>query len=142
MKSCWILLVGLACLLGASVPAAQAKEKVFKRFTGTWSCPVCDAKHLQGNQTECEAQGHKHALKLDDGRFVRFEENERSQALIQGGGRHAARIEIYGFYDEGAKTLDVECYKLDGRWSSWCSQHQRMDHCRGQGSPQPSAEAR
>jgi hypothetical protein len=138
MKKRWPILFALAGLLVLSAHAAEAGKKEWKTFNGTWSCPICDAKHLLGIQTECEALGHIHALKLDNGKFVQFVKNERSEALIAGGGRHRTRIEICGFYDQAANTLDIECYKIDGKWTSWCSEHHRMDMCRWDGEPAPA----
>jgi hypothetical protein len=126
-----LALIGLLCLAAL---AATAKPLDLKTLTGTWTCPICDQKKLEGKQAECEALGHEHALKLDDGTWVRFMETEKSGALIHGGGRHTARMKVCGFLDPNATTVDVECYEIDEKWTSWCPVHGRMDLCRGEGA--------
>lgn len=127
------LLIALPILLVVSTVALAAPGKEFKSFKGTWMCPECVALKQVDTPEVCEAKGHKHALKLDDGQMVTFVESPRAAALVHGGGREKAKIEVYGFYDMAARTLDVETYRIDGIWSSWCENHGRMDPCRSMG---------
>gem|GEM_PF-1892517 len=123
--------IALAMLLlfAVSVPVFAASGSQFKSFKGTWTCPVCDQKHFKGTQAECEAFNHKHCLKLNDGTYISFLESPRSEGLIVGGGRHETRLEACGLYNAKTHVLDVDAYKIDGLWSTWCEKDQRMDLC-------------
>ena len=83
-----------------------------------------------GEKAECEDLGHKHALKLDDGTYIAFVENARSEALVVGGGRYNTRIEVCGLYDSSTHVIDLESFEIDGIWSTWCDSDGRMDMCR------------
>jgi hypothetical protein len=113
--------------------SAHANDLEFRILAGKWTCPICDSKHMQENQTTCEDQGHAHALKLNNGTMITFVPSNRSTALIHGGGRHSFPIKVAGFYDQKHQTLDVECYEIEGMWTTWCEQEQRMDLCRAGG---------
>lgn len=127
------LLVALPLLLVATAVALATPAKDFRSFKGTWMCPECAALKQADTPEECEAKGHKHALKLDDGQMITFVESPRAAALVHGGGREKAKIEVYGFYDTASQTIDVETYRIDGVWSAWCENHSRMDACRSMG---------
>ncbi|TFH63923.1 MAG: hypothetical protein E4G91_07395 [Candidatus Zixiibacteriota bacterium] len=119
----------LMLLLFAAVAVAQQKTEQ-KTFTGTWTCLACDMKGLDGSvRAQCEELGHRHSLRLDNGNYVFFLDNDHSQELINGGGRHQARVTVKGIYFKKAQTIDVQSYVIDGKTSSWCAEHQRMDLC-------------
>jgi hypothetical protein len=114
-----------------------------KTLKGAWTCPTCDATGTQEAYETCEALGHKHALKLDNGEYVSFVNNARGEALINGGGRHTVKITVVGFYDSSTHSIDVDAYQMDGQWTSWCEKDQRMDFCRSESFPSsPEAENR
>lgn len=140
MKLFRTAIIALAIVAGFGAVSAFAKDPQFRILSGKWICPTCDAKHLKGNQTECEAQGHTHVLKLNDGTMVNFVPSNRATDLIHGGGRHSCQIKIAGFYDSKNLTLDVECYAIDGKWTTWCEQENRMDLCRAGGEAKPASE--
>ena len=134
MKLWRIALAVMICLTSAGIVSAFAGDVDFKVLSGKWTCPICDSKHLEGNQTECEAQGHTHVFKLNDGTMVSFVPSPRADLLIRGGGRHSCPIKICGFYNRKLHTIDVEAYAIDNQWTSWCEEHKQMDLCRGNGA--------
>lgn len=129
------LLIALPILLliGAVAIAAPAKE--FRNFNGTWMCPECAAMKQVDSPGQCEAKGHRHALKLDGGQMLTFLDSPRAATLIHGGGRDKVKIQVCGLYDGDTKTLDVDAYRIDDVWSTWCGGHGRMDSCRSTGEP-------
>lgn len=131
------LLAVLPAFLIATAVAFAGTGREFKSFKGTWLCPTCAEMKQPDTPENCEAKGHKHALKLDDGTLITFVDNPRATALIHGGGREKAKIEVVGLFDEKTHTLDVDAYEIDEAWSSWCEQHSRMDFCRATGQPGP-----
>jgi hypothetical protein len=114
-------------VLSVSV-SAGSKAKV-KTLTGTLTCLACDLKKLAGTNSECEAYGHKHCLRLDNDKYVNFLENDHSEALIKGGGRHDTRATVTGIYDSKSRTMDVQSYVIDGITTAWCEKHGQMDTC-------------
>jgi hypothetical protein len=128
----------LPALLLVAAVALAGPARELKSFKGTWLCPTCAEMKQADTPENCEAKGHKHALKLDDGLLITFVDNARATALIHGGGREKAKIEVVGLYDAKTQTLDVEAYEIDDAWSTWCDQHSRMDFCRATGAPGPS----
>jgi hypothetical protein len=129
------LLLALPLLLLVSSVALAAPAVEFKSIKGTWMCPECAVLKHADTPDQCEALGHKHALKLDGGYVITFLDTPRAAALIHGGGRDKARIEVCGLYNEKTRTLDVDAYQIDGVWSLWCDVHGRMDFCRSTGEP-------
>ena len=123
------LVLAVLLLFAVAVPVFAVAGPQFKSFQGTWTCPICDAKHFHGTQAECEAFNHKHCLKLNDGTYISFLESPRSKVLIAGGGRHDTRMEVCGLYDSNTRVLDVFAFKIDGIWSTWCEKDQQMDPC-------------
>jgi hypothetical protein len=111
--------------------AAFAQQKTEqKTFTGTWTCLACDMKGLDGSvRAQCEELGHRHCLRLDNGDYVFFLDNDHSHELIMGGGRHEARVTVTGTYFKKAHTIDIQSYTIDGITSAWCPEHGSMDHC-------------
>jgi hypothetical protein len=126
-QSTWKTLVML--LLFSAVAIAQQKTEQ-KTFTGTWTCLNCDLAGLDGSvRTQCEDLGHRHCLRLDNGKYLFFLDNDHAAALIKGGGRHETLMTVKGTYYPGAHTIDVQSYVIDGKTSSWCAEHKRMDLC-------------
>jgi hypothetical protein len=118
--------LAIAALSGA---ASANSQKNVKTFTGTHTCLACDLKKLEGTNSECEAYGHKHCLRLDNGKYINFLENDHSEALIKGGGRHNTRITVTGIYDSKSHTMDIHNYVIDGIKTVWCEKHHQMDIC-------------
>ena len=118
-------------IVSAMSIAAPGRE--FRSFKGTWLCPTCVELKQPDTPENCESKGHKHVLKLDDGQVITFDDNARAAALIRGGGREKTKIEVYGLYDAKALTLDVDAYRIDDAWSTWCDTHNLMDFCRSMG---------
>jgi hypothetical protein len=112
-----------------NVTASAASKKNAKTFTGTHTCLACDLKKLEGTNSECEAYGHKHCLRLDNGKYINFLENDHSEALIKGGGRHNTRITVTGIYNSNSHTIDIQSYVIDGIKTEWCEKHHQMDIC-------------
>jgi hypothetical protein len=129
------LLIALPLLLLASAAAFAAPVKELRTIKGTWMCPECAALNQADAYETCEAVGHKHALKMDDGEMITFLDTPRAAALIHGGGREKAKIEVCGLYDPSTKILDVDSYRIDNLWTTWCDVHGRMDLCRSTGRP-------
>jgi hypothetical protein len=113
----------------AQQTSTQPKQQGEQRtFTGTWTCLACDLKGLEGSAAaECEQLGHKHSLRLSNGKYIYFIENERSADLLKGGRVHNVKITVKGTYYPNAHAIDVESYIIDGKKTAWCTQHQRMD---------------
>jgi hypothetical protein len=123
----WKTLVML--LLFAAIATAQQKSEI-KTFTGTWTCLNCSLAGLVNRPTaECEDLGHRHCLRLDNGKFLFFLDNDRAKALIQGGGRPEMKMSVTGIYYPNANTIDVHTYVIDGKTTSWCAEHTQMDLC-------------
>lgn len=109
--------------------ASAGNGKNLKTFTGILTCLACDLKHLEGTNSQCEVFGHRHSLRLDNGEYIYFLENDHSETLIKGGGRHDTRIKVTGIYNKKAHTIDVQNYEIDGVKTEWCKVHERMDMC-------------
>lgn len=123
-------------LLFTAVAVAQ-KNSEQKTFTGTWTCLNCDLKGLDGSsRTQCEDLGHRHCLRLDNGKYLFFLDNDHATALIKGGGRHETRMSVKGTYYHDAHTIDVQSYVIDGRTTSWSAERQRMELRNDSSSPQ------
>jgi len=124
-QTTWKTLVML--LLFATVALAQPKTEQ-RTFTGTWTCLNCDLAGLDGSvRTQCEDLGHRHCLRLDNGKYLFFLDNDHATALIKGGGRHETRITVKGTYYPDAHTVDVQSYVIDGKTTSWNAEHKQME---------------
>jgi hypothetical protein len=124
-QTTWKTLVML--LLFVTVAFAQQKTEQ-KTFTGTWTCLNCSLAGLVNRPTtECEDLGHRHCLRLDNGKYLFFLDNDRGKALIQGGGRPEMKMTVKGAYYPSAQTIDVHSYVIDGKTTSWSEEHQRME---------------
>ncbi len=128
-------LMVLPALLLVSAIALASPGREFRSFKGTWLCPTCLEMKQADTPENCEAKGHKHVLKLDDGQMISFDANARAATLIHGGGREKTKIEVCGLYDPKGQTLDVDAYRIDDTWTTWCDAHARMDLCRSTGDP-------
>jgi hypothetical protein len=129
----FVLALLLPVIFGSGAVAGTKKQ--FKVMKGTWTCAVSNERNAAPPGTDCSDPNHEHCLKLDDGTYVTFLKNNRSTNLLAGGGRHDLNVQVCGFYDPEAHTIDVECYNIDGLWNSWCDVHNRMDTCRQAGEP-------
>jgi hypothetical protein len=124
-QTAWKTLVML--LLFAAVAVAQQKMEQ-KTFTGTWTCLNCSLAGLVNRpQAECEDLGHRHCLRLDNGKYLFFLDNDRGKALIQGGGRRDVKMAVKGTFYSAAQTIDVQSYVIDGITTSWNEEHQKME---------------
>jgi len=123
------IILAIMALLALGAAASADKKAEMKTFTGTWTCLACDLKQYEGLRAQCEDFGHKHCLRLDNGRYIQFLENDHSIDLVKGGGRHEAKISVRGLYDKDSRTMDIESYTIDGMTTAWCDQHHRMDMC-------------
>ena len=131
-KTTVLLVLAIAAL---SVAASAASQKNVKTFTGTLTCLACDLKKLEGINSECEVYGHRHSLRLDNGKYINFLENDHSEALLKGGGRHNTKVQVTGVYDSKSHTIDINSYVIDGINTVWCEKHGQMDTC---GNPKPA----
>jgi len=125
-----VLFLALA-LFGFSITASAGywNDNEQKTLTGTLTCLACDLKNLAGTNSQCEVFGHRHSLRLNNGDYVYFLENDHSEALIQGGGRHDTKVKVTGIYNKKSHTIDVQSYEIDGVVTEWCDSHKRMDMC-------------
>jgi len=106
-----------------------AEKGVHKDFEGTLNCIGCDLKKAEGANSQCKIYGHTHGLKLEDGKYISFLENDKSADLIKGEGIHGMNVKVHGVYFSDANLLDVETYEVDGKTYSWCESHGAMDLC-------------
>ena len=126
-------------LLFASVFAQQRGEP--RTLTGTWTCLACELKGLDGSDAKlCEDAGHKHCLRLDNGNYVYFLENERSSDILKGGRRHNVRMTVKGTYYPKAHTIDVQSYIIDGRTTAWNDVSKKMEMLPESSAKQASTE--
>jgi hypothetical protein len=118
-------------LFGFSLTAAAGywNESQRKTLEGKLTCLACDLKGLAGVNAQCETFGHRHSLRLDNGEYVYFLENDHSENLIKGGGRHDAQVKVTGIYNKKSHTIDIESYEIDGLTTAWCDGHKQMDMC-------------
>jgi hypothetical protein len=124
-QTTWKTLVML--LLFAAVAVGQQKAEQ-KTYTGTWTCLNCSLAGLVNRpQAECEDLGHRHCLRLNNGKYLFFLDNDRGKALIQGGGRRDVKMTVKGTYYPYASTIDVQSYVIDGITTSWNEEHQQME---------------
>jgi len=119
----------LLAFVSLGVTASAGNNAKVKTFEGTLTCLACDMKNLDGANAQCEAFGHRHSLRLDNGNYIYFIENDHSEALIKGGGRHNTRAKVTGIYNKKAHALDVQTYEIDGLTTAWCDVHGTMDMC-------------
>lgn len=127
MKRGIILLA--AAFLAVGTVSLAAEKGMKKAFEGTLSCPGCDLKKAEGAHAQCKVYGHTHGLKLEDGKYISFLENDKSAGLIKGEKLHGKKVKVHSVYYGDANLLDVETYEVDGKTYSWCESHGAMDMC-------------
>ena len=125
------LILIMAALLMFSLAAMAGKKDEQKTMSGTLSCMGCDLKKADGAHAQCKIYGHEHALKLEDGSYVSFMENDHSEDLIDAGeGKwHGQSIEVSGTYYADGNVIDVEKFKIKDEPYGWCAGHKAMDQC-------------
>ena len=125
------LVLNLAILLIIGALAFAGEKGEMKTFKGTLSCMGCDLKMEAGAHSQCKIYGHKHALKLEDGSYVSFLENDHSADLIAAGdGKwHGKNVEVTGTYYKKGNAIDVVSFKTMDKDFSWCEGHNKMDQC-------------
>jgi len=129
MRKSVVFLMLMFVSLGATAIAESPNGGMLKTCNGTLTCLACDLRHYEGLNAQCEVFGHRHSIRLKNGDYIYFLENDHSTDLIKGGGRHNAQIEVTGFYDKKSHTIDVQSYVIDGIRTEWCADHERMDMC-------------
>ena len=122
-------LTAFVFLFSMSLVAMAGDKPIARSFRGTLSCMGCDLKKSDGAHAQCKTLGHKHALKLADGSFISFLENDHSTDLIKGGEWHNQEVEVDGIYYGNANVVDVEFYKIKHDTFGWCESHETMDKC-------------
>ena len=134
LKTTISTLVVLFCLtlMAAAEETGTAAGPVSSQVVmkGTLVCVGCDLKKAENARSACDAFGHKHALRTEDGKYIGFLENRYSADLIEGKKLHNSKIEVMGVYHTDANLLDVESYRAEGgKTISWCDHCKAMDTC-------------
>jgi len=125
-----LMLISLTAMAGNTEKADKmGKIGETKTFTGILSCPACDLKMDSEAHAQCKVYGHKHALKLENGKYISFLENDHSEDLIKGGDWNGQKIEVSGVYYPDANMIDVDSFKVMGQEFGWCDGHKKMDQC-------------
>ncbi len=129
MRKGLVLNLALLLMIGALAFAGDKGEQ--KTLKGTLSCMGCDLKMESGAHSQCKAYGHKHALKLEDGSYVSFMENDHSEKLINAadGKWHGQQIEVTGNFFAKGNVIDVTDFKTSDKSFSFCAGHKGMDQC-------------
>jgi len=109
--------------------AAIAQKGNHASFEGQLVCLGCDLKKAEGARAACTAYGHKHALKMKDGGYISFLENDFSKDLINGEKYHNDSITVTGVFHDKANVLDVETFTVNGEKKGWCNHCKAMDGC-------------
>ena len=125
-----LILVMAAMFLLSLIAWADQKGKL-KTINGTLSCMNCDLKTSNDARAQCKIYGHNFALKLEDGLYISFMENDHSEALINAGeGKWFGQmVTVTGTYYPGAHLIDVQNFKLIDKEFGWCEGHKAMDQC-------------
>ncbi len=119
--------VALFTMLLATTVLAQQRSET-RTFTGTWTCLSCDIKGLDcSDHRQCDSADHKHCLRLNNGNYIFFLENEKSADLLKGTRKQDVKVTVKGIYYPKARTLDVQSYTIEGLKTAWCYTHQRME---------------
>jgi len=98
-------------------------------MTGTLVCLGCDLSKTEGARAAFSVYGHKHALKMEDGKYINLLENQYSADLIKGEKFHNKPIEIEGTYFASANQIDVHAFTVEGEKKGWCDHCKAMDGC-------------
>lgn len=125
------LLLTLGIMLMFSLLAFAGEKGEQKILSGTLSCMGCDLKKDAGANAQCSIYGHEHALKLKDGSYLSFMENDHSETLINAseGKWHGQEIEVTGTFFDKANLIDVKSFEVKDNDFSWCAGHKKMDQC-------------
>ncbi len=124
-----LFLIAAAALFLFAFSAIAGEKGIHKSFNGTLSCAGCDLKMSEGANSQCKVYGHTHSVKLENGKYISFLENDYSVDLLKGSDWHGKKIEVTGIYYADANLLDVESFNVDGKGYSWCKGHNEMDQC-------------
>jgi len=129
MRKGLVLNLAILLMIGALAFAGDKGEQ--KTLKGTLSCMGCDLKKGSGANAQCKTYGHDHALKLEDGSYISFMENDHSEKLINAsdGKWHGKMIEVTGTFFANANVIDVTKFRTAGKAFSFCSGHKHMDEC-------------
>ena len=120
-----LALMGVAAFAGEGVKSKPAEDQTFE---GKVVCLGCTLKKGEGARAECTEYGHKHALKVDDKKYINLLENKFSADLIKGE-YHDKDVKVTGTLFESANMLDVRSFEIDGKSKSWCDHCSAMDGC-------------
>lgn len=114
-----------------SLAAGTEKKGEQKTMSGTLSCIFCDLKQSSGAHAQCKIYGHDFALKLDDGSYISFLENDHSILLINANKNQwkGQKASVTGIYYPDVHLIDVQKFELMGEEYSWCDIHKTMDQC-------------
>jgi hypothetical protein len=121
-----ILIVILPLLSSNTYTTANIEETTFR---GKLVCPGCELKESNRARAACNTYGHRFALKVDDGFYVKFLENMYSEDLIKGKKYPNKEMVIHGKYYSSANMIDVSHFEVDGEEISWCRHCREMDDC-------------
>jgi hypothetical protein len=130
-----LLIVGSATISYGDQCASRGKSAKLEgkaetvTFEGKLVCVGCDLKKAEGARSECSFNGHRHALKTSDGRYISLLENKYSADLVKGEKYSGKDIEVQGTYYANANQLDVKSYTVNGKEMSWCGHCKKMDGC-------------
>jgi len=129
MRKGLVLSLAIVLMFGLLVFAGNKGEQ--KTLSGTLSCTGCDLKKAAGAHSQCKIYGHRHTLKLADGNYVSFMENDHSEMLLNAGGGkwHGQEVEVSGTYFAHANIIDVEDFQIKDKSYGWCAGHKDMDQC-------------
>lgn len=129
MRKGFIFALGIMLIFG--IFAFAGDKGAQKTFGGTLSCMGCDLKKDAGANSQCKIYGHQHALKMKDGSYVSFMENDHSDLLINAGdGKwHGSEIKVTGTFFNKANVIDVKSFEVKDKTFGWCAGHKNMDQC-------------
>ena len=131
MRKGLILTMAFVLMFGMLLFAGDKGEQ--KTLKGTLSCLGCDLKKDAGANAQCKIYGHDHALKLKDGSYVSFFENDHSEVLISAnkGEWHGSGIAVSGKFIDKANVIDVKSFEIKDKNYSWCGGCKNMGQCQG-----------
>ena len=107
-----------------------------KTFTGSLNCLACDLKIGAGANAQCKVYGHDHALKLMDGSYISFLENDYAELLIHAneGKWHNRDVTVTGIFYPKTNMIDVINFEIMDKEFGWCTDHEKMDQCHAESS--------
>ncbi len=92
------LFAGQAKVSTAIEKGETAVKAKHANFEGTLVCLGCSLKKGEGARAACKANGHTHALKTKDGRYINFLANQYSEDLLKGEKYHNKEMKIHGIF--------------------------------------------